>query len=54
MDYLDLARAPGADFDVGGRRYGVFARATGAARWLGLMGQRDSAPRFPRRATAPW
>ncbi len=53
FEYADLARAPEADFVVGGRRYAVFGhdwRVTPPPAWLELLGQRElnaggSAPR---------
>lgn len=42
--FFDLHRAQGADFEVGGRRYGLFAhdfRRTPAEDWLQLMFERD-------------
>jgi hypothetical protein len=44
MAYIDYHRAPEADFEVGGRRYGVFARdwrRGGAEGWLDLMAERE-------------
>jgi hypothetical protein len=44
MAYIDFRRAPDADFEVGGRRFGVFARdwrRSGAMAWLDLMGERE-------------
>ena len=44
MGYVDYQRAPDADFEVGGRRYGVFARdwrRGGAGDWLDLMAARE-------------
>jgi hypothetical protein len=46
MAHIDYARVPEADFDVGGRRYGVFAhdwRRTGLEAWFELMGARELA-----------
>jgi hypothetical protein len=46
MSYIYFHRAPGADFEVGGRRYGVFAhdwRRDGAAAWLERMNTRELA-----------
>jgi hypothetical protein len=43
MAYIDFHRAPDADFEVGGRRYGVFARdwrRGDAIAWLELMEER--------------
>lgn len=57
MSYIDFERVPEADFEVGGRRYGVFAhdwRRVGVARWLDLMAERERASGFstPPVATA--
>jgi hypothetical protein len=44
MAYIDFQRVPEADFEVGGRRYGVFARdwrRVGGAEWLERMGARE-------------
>ena len=44
MAYIDFHRAPDADFEVGGRRYGVFARdwrRGDAMAWLELMEERE-------------
>ena len=44
MGYIDYQRVPGADFEVGGRHYGVFARdwrRGGAEGWLDLMAARE-------------
>jgi hypothetical protein len=44
MAYIDFHRVPEADFDVGGRRYGVYARdwrRSTATEWLDLMGERE-------------
>jgi hypothetical protein len=46
MAHIDYARVPGADFEIGGRRYGVFAhdwRRTGLEEWLELMEARELA-----------
>jgi hypothetical protein len=46
MAHIDYARVPEADFDVGGRRYGVFARdwrRTGLEAWFDLMEARELA-----------
>ncbi len=43
MGYIDYQRTPEADFEVGGRHYGVFARdwrRGGAEGWLDLMAER--------------
>ena len=56
MGYIDFQRAPDADFEVGGRHYGVFARdwrRGGGVGWLELMAERelgDDAPAPARRA----
>ena len=42
--YLDFRRVPEADFEVEGRRYGVFARdwrVHPPAAWLEMMGERE-------------
>ena len=44
MGYIDYQRVPAADFEVGGRHYGVFARdwrRGGAEGWLDLMAARE-------------
>jgi len=44
LAYADLARLPEADFEVGGRRYGVYGhdwRVTPPAAWLTLLGERE-------------
>ncbi len=44
LAYADLARLPEADFEVGGRRYGVYGhdwRITPPAAWLTLLGERE-------------
>ena len=46
MAHIDYARVPEADFEVGGRRYGVFAhdwRRTAPKAWLELMAARELA-----------
>jgi AAA ATPase domain len=46
MAHIDFARAPEADFEVGGRRYGVFAhdwRRRGLEEWFALMEARELA-----------
>ncbi|NED97215.1 ATP-binding protein [Phytoactinopolyspora alkaliphila] len=42
--YIDYHRAPAAEYEVGGHRYGVFAhdfRRLGVERWLEMMGERE-------------
>lgn len=56
--YADLARMEELDFDVGGRRFGVYGhdwRAAPASAWLELLGQREIAasPEAIRPAAAP-
>lgn len=49
MAYIGFDRAPGADFEVDGRRYGVYAhdwRRQDADGWLEMMGTREAAPGF--------
>jgi hypothetical protein len=49
MAYIEFERAPEADYEVGGRRFGVFVhdwRRMGAERWLEVMGARETAPGF--------
>jgi hypothetical protein len=44
LSYADLIRRPEADFEVGGRRYGVYGhdwRAMPPAGWLTLLGDRE-------------
>ena len=44
MAYIDFQRAADADFEVGGRRYGVFARdwrRSDVSAWLELMAERE-------------
>lgn len=44
LEYIDYHRAPEADYDVGGLRYGVFAhdwRRRGQEDWLDLMAERE-------------
>jgi hypothetical protein len=44
--YADLARLPDADFEVGGRKYGVYGhdwRAMPPMAWLGLLAEREIA-----------
>jgi AAA ATPase-like protein len=50
MAYIDFGRAPEADFEVDGRRHGVFARdwrRCGGQEWLELMGRRELAGEAP-------
>lgn len=45
--YADLARLPDADFEVGGRRYGMYGhnwRAVPPMQWLALLAEREIAP----------
>jgi hypothetical protein len=60
MDYIYFERAPDADFEVGERSYGVFARdwrRLGAADWLKRMVDRelgdDAPPQASGRETVP-
>jgi hypothetical protein len=60
MDYIDFHRAPEADFEVGGRAYGVFARdwrRIGGVEWLERMAERELGDEAPEpgteRETAP-
>ena len=60
MDYICFPRAPDADFDVGERSYGVFARdwrRVGAPEWLKQMTERELGDEAtlpsPERETAP-
>jgi hypothetical protein len=44
MAYIDFHRVPDADFEVGGRRYGAYARdwrRSDVMAWLDLMGERE-------------
>lgn len=46
--YADLARIPEVDFEVGGRRYGVYGhdwRAVSPTAWLALLAERETATR---------
>jgi hypothetical protein len=55
MGYIHFHRAPGADFEVGGRRYGVFARdwrRGGPEAWLDLMVERELGGETPPAAAA--
>lgn len=48
MAYADFARLPEADFEIGGRRYGIYGhdwRATPLMTWLDLMGDRELSQR---------
>ena len=50
MDYIHFHRAPEADFEVGGRNYGVFARdwrRIGGAEWLERMAERELGDEAP-------
>jgi hypothetical protein len=50
MDYIHFHRAPEADFEVGGRRYGVFARdwrRVGGVEWLERMAERELGDEAP-------
>jgi hypothetical protein len=58
--YADLMRLPTADFEVGGRRYGMYGhdwRITSPAAWLELLAKREvaaetiTAPRLPEAET---
>lgn len=43
--YADLARIPEADFEIGGRRYGVYGhnwRAVPPTQWLALLAERET------------
>lgn len=57
--YIDLARLPEAEFEVGGRRFGVFGhdwRVVPPMVWLDLLAQREmdtSPPEGPTPAAAP-
>jgi hypothetical protein len=57
--YTDLARLPEADFEVGGRRYGVYARdwrVTPPVAWMELLAEREIAAEplaVPPPVTAP-
>jgi hypothetical protein len=56
FSYLNFNRAPDADFEVGGRRYGVFAhdwRAEPPAAWLELMGDRELDMNFEPQQVEP-
>lgn len=55
MDYIYFDRAPEADFEVGGRNFGVFAhdwRRFGGVQWLERMAEREfgDEPRVPNSA----
>jgi hypothetical protein len=48
MAYADFARLPETDFEIGGKRYGVYGhdwRATPLMAWLDLMGDRELSQR---------
>lgn len=50
MAYIDFHRTTEADFEVGGRRYGVFARdwrRVGGAEWLERMAERELGDEAP-------
>ena len=61
MAYIGFQRAPDADYEVGGRRYGVYARdwrREGGAEWLDRMAERElggevPAPDAPTGAAEP-
>ena len=59
MSYIEFERVPEADYEIGGRRYGVFAhdwRRMDVATWLDVMGARERATGFsapPPAAAAP-
>jgi hypothetical protein len=56
MAHIDYARVPEADFEVGGRRYGVFAhdwRRRGLEAWFDLMEARELADEPAGGAPAP-
>lgn len=56
MSYIDFHRTPEADFEVGGRRYGVFAhdwRQVGLDNWLELAARRQLEGGFDPVAIAP-
>jgi hypothetical protein len=56
MAYIDFQRVAEADFEVGGRRYGVFARdwrRGGASSWLELMGERELGAEPPAAGAQP-
>lgn len=55
MSYIDFHRVPAADYEVGGRRYAVFAhdwRRCDADAWLELIGARELAAGFDPTAAA--
>ena len=58
LAYADLARLTEADFEVGGRRYGVYGhdwRAVPPAAWLTLLGEREVGAGLQASARArPW
>src|SRR5690606_16486437 len=50
FNYFGFARVPEADFEVGGRRYGVFAhdlRALPPGPWFKMLGERELASDLP-------
>jgi hypothetical protein len=56
MSHIFFERAPDADFEVGGRRYGVFAhdwRRDGPAAWLERMNARELAFESPEAPAPP-
>jgi hypothetical protein len=56
MAYIEFDRVPAADYEVGGRRYGVFAhdwRRMDARSWLALMAGREAATGFDAAARVP-
>lgn len=49
LGYMDIRRAPEADWELDGKRYGQFAhdwRALPVGAWLELLGQRELDPQF--------
>lgn len=56
LTYADITRLPEADFEVGGRRYGVFGhdwRAVPPLTWLTIMGERELAGAPPTPSATP-
>ncbi|MFH7028830.1 MAG: ATP-binding protein [Heteroscytonema crispum UTEX LB 1556] len=56
LTYFDLARLPKADFEVGGRRYGVYGhdwRVVSPAAWKELLAQREVAASVETANSAP-